>query len=79
MANGGDGVISVAANIVPSYISQICFLILSGQFDDAKELNSILRNLYELLFVESNPIPVKWILNRMERIQSGIRLPLSTL
>ena len=76
MANGGDGVISVAANVVPSYISQICSLNLSGQYDEAKELNSILENLYELLFVESNPIPVKWILNRMKRIQSGIRLPL---
>ena len=76
MANGGDGVISVAANVVPSYISQICSLNLSGQFDEAKELNSILDNLYELLFVESNPIPVKWMLNRMKRIQSGIRLPL---
>ena len=76
MANGGDGVISVAANVVPSYISQICSLNLSGQFDEAKDLNSILENLYELLFVESNPIPVKWMLNRMKRIQSGIRLPL---
>ena len=76
MANGGDGVISVAANVVPRHISQICSLNLSGQFDEAKELNSILENLYELLFVESNPIPVKWILNRMKRIQSGIRLPL---
>ena len=76
MANGGDGVISVAANVVPSYISQICSFNLSDQFDEAKELNSILENLYELLFVESNPIPVKWILNRMKRIQSGIRLPL---
>ncbi|MDC0902049.1 4-hydroxy-tetrahydrodipicolinate synthase, partial [Gammaproteobacteria bacterium] len=53
MANGGDGVISVAANVVPSYISQICSLNLSGQFDEAKQLNSILENLYELLFVES--------------------------
>ena len=76
MANGGDGVISVAANVVPSYISQICSFNLSDQFDEAKELNSILENLYELLFVESNPIPVKWMLNRMKRIQSGIRLPL---
>jgi 4-hydroxy-tetrahydrodipicolinate synthase len=76
MANGGDGVISVAANIVPKYISQICSLNLSGQFNDAKELNLILKNLYELLFIESNPIPVKWILNKMGRIQPGIRLPL---
>ena len=76
MANGGDGVISVAANVVPSYISQICSLNLSDKFDEAKELNSILENLYELLFVESNPIPVKWMLNKMKKIQSGIRLPL---
>ena len=76
MANGGDGVISVAANIVPKHISQICSLNLSDQFNDAKELNTILKNLYELLFIESNPIPVKWILNKMGRIQPGIRLPL---
>ena len=76
MAKGGHGVISVAANIVPKYISQICSLNLSNQFDDAKELNSILNNLYELLFFESNPIPVKWMLNKMGRIQTGIRLPL---
>ena len=76
MANGGDGVISVAANLVPKHISQICSLNLSDQFDDAGELNSLLKNLYELLFIESNPIPVKWMLNQMGRIQSGIRLPL---
>ena len=76
MANGGDGVISVAANVVPKHISQICSLNLSNQLDDAKKLNSTLENLYELLFIESNPIPVKWILNKMGRIQSGIRLPL---
>ena len=76
MANGGDGVISVAANIVPKHISQICSLNLSDQFNDAEELNSLLKNLYELLFIESNPIPVKWMLNKMGRIQPGIRLPL---
>ncbi len=76
MANGGDGIISVAANVVPKHISNICSLNLSDKFDDAKELNSMLQNLYELLFIESNPIPVKWILNKMGRIQSGIRLPL---
>ena len=76
MANGGDGVISVAANVVPKHISQICSLNLSDQFNDAEELNSLLKNLYELLFIESNPIPVKWMLNKMGRIQPGIRLPL---
>ena len=76
MANGGDGVISVAANIVPKHISQICSLNLSKRFEDASELDSIFKNLYELLFIEPNPIPVKWMLNKMGRIQSGIRLPL---
>ena len=76
MANGGNGVISVAANIIPKQIAQICKLNLSKKFDDAKILNAKFKNLYELLFVESNPIPVKWMLNKMEKIQSGIRLPL---
>ena len=76
MANGVDGVISVAANIIPKYISQICSFNLSEQFDEAKELDSIFKNLYELLFIESNPMPVKWMLYKMGRIQSGIRLPL---
>ena len=76
MLSGGHGVISVAANVVPKCISQICSLNLSNQFDDAKELNSLLQNLYELLFIESNPIPVKWMLNKMGMIHSGIRLPL---
>ena len=78
MAKGGDGVISVAANVVPKHISEICSLNLSNQLDDAKELNSTLENLYELLFIESNPMPVKWMLNKMGRIQPGIRLPLIT-
>ena len=78
MANGGDGVISVAANVVPKQISQICSLNLSNQLDDAKKLNSTLENLYELLFIESNPMPVKWMLSKMGRIQPGIRLPLIT-
>jgi 4-hydroxy-tetrahydrodipicolinate synthase len=76
MVNGGHGVISVAANVVPKYISQICSLNLSNQFDDAEELNSLLQSFYELLFVESNPIPVKWMLNKMGMIKPGIRLPL---
>ena len=76
MAHGGDGVISVAANIIPKHISQICSLNLSKQYDDAKELDAIFKKLYELLFIESNPMPVKWMLYKMGRIQSGIRLTL---
>ena len=76
MANGGDGVISVAANIIPKHIARICYLNLGKQFNEAQELDLSFKNLYELLFIESNPIPVKWILHKMDKIQSGIRLPL---
>ena len=76
MANGGDGVISVAANIIPKHIARICSLNLGKQFNEAQELDFRFKNLYELLFIESNPIPVKWILHKMDKIQSGIRLPL---
>jgi len=79
MAAGGDGVISVAANIVPSEISEICSLHLSSKSNEAIIINQKLSQLYELLFVESNPIPVKWMLEQMNKIKSGIRLPLVPL
>ena len=79
MSQGGDGVISVAANVLPREISQICSLNLEGHLADAQELNEMYASIYELLFVESNPIPVKWILEQMQKINSGIRLPLTTL
>ena len=79
MAEGIDGVISVAANILPSQIAKICTLNLQGQVDDAKDLNEMFLSIYELLFIESNPIPVKWMLEKMKKIDSGIRLPLVPL
>ena len=79
MSQGGDGVISVAANILPRQVAQICSLNLEGHFSDAQELNEMYTSIYELLFVESNPIPVKWILEQMKKINSGIRLPLINL
>jgi 4-hydroxy-tetrahydrodipicolinate synthase len=79
MSTGGDGVISVAANILPSQVAKICWLNLEGHLADAKELNEMYRNIFELLFIESNPIPVKWMLEQMMKINSGIRLPLISL
>ena len=79
MSQGGDGVISVAANILPRQMSQICSLNLEGHFLDAQELNEMYTSIYELLFVESNPIPVKRMLEHMKKINSGIRLPLINL
>lgn len=78
MAIGAHGVISVAANVIPKDISEICSLNFLKEFDEAKLLNSKFKNLYQLLFIESNPMPVKWILSEMRKIQPGIRLPLIT-
>lgn len=79
MSKGADGVISVAANIIPGAISKICTFNLNKEFNEAIELNQKYSNLYDLLFVESNPIPVKWALEKMNKIESGIRLPLVSL
>lgn len=79
MKLGFDGVISVAANIIPNSISKICEFIKIGEYEDAYSLNDLYKNLYELLFVESNPIPVKWMMAQMGLIQNSIRLPLIDL
>ena len=79
LIEGAHGVISVAANVIPKSISQICKCIRDNNFEEAKKLNEINNNLYRLLFVESNPIPVKWMLNKMAKIESSIRLPLIEL
>ena len=76
---GGSGTISVTANVVPSLISEICTLALLGDREKAILLNSRLEKLNAFLFIESNPIPVKWILNRLGRVPEGLRLPLTTL
>jgi len=76
---GAHGVISVAANIVPKIISSICFDLLNGNEDSGLNLNNKYTNLYDLLFVESNPIPVKWMLFKMSLVQNHIRLPLVEL
>ena len=79
MINGGTGTISVTSNIVPKIISNICDYALSGEAKAARELDATLVRLNKILFIESNPIPVKWMLNRIGRITDGIRLPLSHL
>jgi len=76
---GAHGVISVAANVIPKSISEICSFIRKNNKDEAKQLNEINYNLYNLLFVESNPIPVKWMLYKMGLIENSIRLPLIEL
>ena len=76
---GAHGVISVAANVIPKSISKICHHIRENNKETARTLNDLNSNLYRLLFVESNPIPVKWMLYKMGLIKQSIRLPLIEL
>ena len=79
LIEGAHGVISVAANVIPKSISQICKHIRENNISEAKKLNEVNDNIYRLLFVESNPIPVKWMLTKMGMIENSIRLPLIEL
>ena len=76
---GGHGVISVAANILPKEISNICSNFFRGDSDKALEQNKKLENIYDLIFTESNPVPVKWMLYKMKMIENSVRLPLVSL
>ena len=79
MLVGGKGVISVTANVAPKLMSQMCKAAISGSVKEACEINAKLFALHQKLFVEANPIPVKWVLNQMGWIDTGIRLPLTPL
>src|SRR5690554_249540 len=79
MLLGGKGDISVTANVVPAAIAQMCELAIAGKADEARAINDRLLPLHAAMFIESNLIPVKWALEQMGLIQSGIRLPLTRL
>ncbi|MDA0236987.1 MAG: 4-hydroxy-tetrahydrodipicolinate synthase [Proteobacteria bacterium] len=79
MMLGSQGVISVTANVVPKEIQLVCDAILAGDYQKARSVNDQLSLLNTNLFVEANPIPVKWALQRMGKIRDGIRLPLTNL
>ncbi|MER2492019.1 4-hydroxy-tetrahydrodipicolinate synthase [Catenovulum sediminis] len=74
---GGHGVISVTANVAPAELAQICDLMAEGQYQDAKRIDDNLQVLHRDLFVESNPVPVKWAMYRMGKIPHCVlRLPM---
>jgi 4-hydroxy-tetrahydrodipicolinate synthase len=79
MLLGGHGVISVTANVAPRLMSELCKAALAGDLSGARALNNRLLPLHLKLFVEPNPVPVKWALAKMGRIGSGIRLPMVPL
>lgn len=76
---GARGDISVTANVAPQAMHEMCAAALTGNRDTATAINDRLMVLHQDLFVEANPIPVKWALYRMGMIESGIRLPLTML
>jgi 4-hydroxy-tetrahydrodipicolinate synthase len=79
MLGGAKGTISVTANIAPAKMAAMCNAAVAGNSDEAHTLDEPLRGLHDDLFLEANPIPVKWALMEMERIKGGIRLPMTEL
>ena len=76
---GAKGNISVTANVAPKQMSEVCEAALAGEQAKAQDLNQQIANLHNILFCESNPIPVKWALHEMGYISTGLRLPLTPL
>ena len=76
---GAKGNISVTANVAPKQMSEVCEAALAGEQAKAQDLNQQIANLHNILFCESNPIPVKWALHEMGYMGTGIRLPLTSL
>ena len=76
---GAVGAISVAANVLPSAMAEFCQAFIDGDDDRARALDAKLQPIHEALFMETSPIPTKWALNAMGKIDVGIRLPLVEL
>jgi 4-hydroxy-tetrahydrodipicolinate synthase len=74
---GGHGVVTVSGNVVPRQMARMCRLALDGKSDEAKAIDDTLQPLNKMLFVESNPIPVKWAVAEMGLMERHIRLPLT--
>lgn len=79
MLAGGHGNISVTANVAPAEMAKLCSLAMNGEAEEARNLNQSLMQLHNSMFVESNPIPVKWAMAEMGWMGYGIRLPLTVL
>jgi 4-hydroxy-tetrahydrodipicolinate synthase len=74
---GGHGVVTVSGNVVPAAVAELCRLASAGEADKAKALDATLQALNKALFVESNPIPVKWAMAEMGLMGASLRLPLT--
>jgi 4-hydroxy-tetrahydrodipicolinate synthase len=76
---GAQGNISVTANVRPDVMALVCRLALEGKAAEARTLDATVADLHRDLFLEGNPVPVKWALNRMGKIGPTLRLPLVDL
>ena len=79
MLMGGHGNISVTANVAPKLMHELCVAAMSGDVAKAKDIQYQLLAVHKSMFIEANPIPVKWALYAMGKMADGIRLPLTTL
>ncbi len=76
MLLGGKGVITVTGNVAPKFMHEMCAAAIAGDAIKAREINAKLFQLHQKLFIEANPMPVKWVLAQMGLIKMGIRLPM---
>ena len=79
MREGADGIISVAANVIPKQIKELSDLCFSKKFEEAETINEKYLNFYELLFTEASPSPCKFLLEKMSLLENNLRLPLHPL
>ena len=79
MKEGADGIISVAANVIPKQIKELSDLCFSEEFEEAEKINTKYLNLYKLLFTEASPSPCKFLLEKMSLLENNLRLPLHPL
>jgi len=77
LKEGGQGIVTVSGNVVPAAIARLCKLVADGEMNEAQALDDSLQPLNDALFVESNPIPVKWALNQMGLVPPNLRLPMT--
>ena len=77
LEQGGHGVVTVSGNVVPAALARLCALAAAGKLTEAKALDDTLQPLNKALFVESNPIPVKWAVSQMGLIPPYLRLPMT--
>lgn len=79
MKYGGDGVISVAANVMPKRMRELSDLCFQGCFDEAEQINKNYLDFFKLLFTEASPSPCKYLLEKMSLLENNLRLPLHPL